>query len=118
MIDINREDDQPAPTEGQQLLQKFVRRMMPDLAHEPDKGLALRKALLLLVLCTQDDARFGTEDLIQFLLGAFEPLAGAFEDHKHPLYREHLAARAASGDKLVLTVGKALIDDLRSQPNL
>ena len=118
MIDVNRGDDGGKPSEGQRLLQLFVQRMMPELAHEADEKLALRKALLMLILCTQDDARYGTEELIQFLLGAFEPLSGRFAEHKHPLYREHSAARAANGDKLVLTVGKALIDDLRSQQNL
>jgi hypothetical protein len=118
MIDVNRGDNKGKPTQGEQLLQLFVRHMMPELAHEPDEKLALRKALLLLILCTQDEARYGTEEFIQYLLGAFQPLAGAFAEHKHPLYREHLAARAASGDKLVLTVGKALVDELRSEPNV
>jgi hypothetical protein len=117
VIDVNRDDESGKPTEGERLLQLFVQRMMPELAHEADEKLALRKALLLLVLCTQDDARHGTDELIQFLLGAFAPLSGRFVEHKHPLYRGHSAARAASGDKLVLTVGKALVDELRSQQN-
>jgi hypothetical protein len=118
MIDVNRGDGSGKPTEGEQLLQRFVHRMMPELARETDQSVALRKALLMLILCTQDDARFGTEEFIQYLLGAFEPLAGAFAEHKHPLYREHTAARAASGQKLVLIVGKALIDELRSEPSI
>jgi hypothetical protein len=118
MIDVNRGDGSGKPTEGEQLLQLFVHQMMPELAREPDQLLALRKALLLMILCTQDDARFGTAEFIQYLLGAFEPLAGAFVSHKHPFYREHNAARAASGDKLVLTVGKALIDELRAGTDL
>ena len=118
MIDVNRGDNTGKPSEGEQLLQLFVRHMMPELAHEPDERMALRKALLLLILCTQDDSRFGTEELIQFLLGAFEPLSGAFDEHKHPLYREHMAARAANGDKLVINVGKSLIDELRAEANL
>ena len=118
MIDVNRTGGSGKPSDGEQLLQRFVHQMMPELAREPDQSTALRKALLLLILCTQDDARFGAEEFIQYLLGAFEPLASAFTDHKHLLYREHCAARAASSDKLVLTVGKALIDELRAGPDL
>jgi hypothetical protein len=118
MIDVNRGDNKGKPSEGEQLLQLFVQRMMPELAHESDERIALRKALLMLILCTQDDARFGTEELIQFLLGAFQPLSSAFDGHKHPLYREHAAARGVSGDKLVITVSKALVDELRSEQNL
>jgi hypothetical protein len=125
MIDVNRgeQDSQPLrdqPSHGEQLLQLFVRHMMPELENETDERLALRKALLLLILCVQDEAQFGTEELIQYLLGAFPPLATEFDEHKHPLYRQHSAARAASqsGEKLVLIVGKSLIDELQAKPSL
>ena len=81
-----------------------------DLRSEPDERVALRKAILALLVLHDDDDISAVEALRMYLLVQFPPLADAFSDHKHPLFgTEVMRARVGENFRLLMREDFAIL---------
>lgn len=72
---------------------------MGDLRATEDPQLALRKALLVLLFITGDDAEREHRGIFRsFLLALFPPLAEQFVNHRHVLFGDVQVMRARQAD--------------------
>lgn len=83
----------------------IARAVMTDLAEEQDAVVALRKAILALLLLHDEDTIPEIEDLRAYLLLEFSPLADAFYEHKHALMGTEVL-RAGVGENIRLLLQK------------
>ncbi len=89
---------------GNNVFEEFlVARLIRDLPKDNDPVRALRSALLGALLLLEDEDR-AARRLIDFLLLEFDPLANAFNKHKHHLFGdlEVMRARTEAGDTTLL----------------
>lgn len=105
--------------ELRQLLYDGLSRLMVDeLQREPDEVVALRKALLLLILLVQDGASPCGKELTEYLLLEFKPLAAHFKEHAHPFYKDEIVGRARDqNDQVLLVVSKTLVESVLPDRN-
>lgn len=96
---------------GELLTHLVVRKLWPRLEDKSDVK-ALRKALILLILATQDNANPGVTELIQGLLTQFHPLLKAFEKGWAQFSKEAGIGIARDHEKILLVIEKAFVDAL------
>ncbi|OGC62582.1 hypothetical protein A2264_01105 [candidate division WWE3 bacterium RIFOXYA2_FULL_46_9] len=97
----------------QLLYDGLTRLIMGELEREPDEVVALRKALLLLILLVQDDASPCGKELTEYLLLGFQPLAAHFKEQAHPFYKDEIVGRARDqNDQVLLVVSKTLVESI------
>jgi hypothetical protein len=89
-----------------------------DLAGETDESLALRKALLTLIMLTQDGAGSVAKEFIEYLVTDFPAVADHFSaTHDHPLFTKHTVGRRRSDKEgVVLSLEKTLVDSILKRP--
>src|SRR6267142_4591298 len=97
---------------------RLMREVKADLSREKDDRLALRKALLSLIMMTQDGAGPIGKQFIEYLIQEFPPLAGHFSaTHDHPIFGEHKVGRRYSKDQgLVLSIAKKIAEFMFKEP--
>jgi len=89
-----------------------------DLAGETDDRMALRKAMLTLIMLTQDGAGRVAKEFIEFLITDFPALSDHFSaTHDHPLFAKNTVGRRHSDDEgVVLSLDKTLVDSILKKP--
>jgi hypothetical protein len=109
--------------EGRFVLELCRTRLMDlvrgDLAAEPNEQLALRKALITLIMMTQDGATPIAKKFIEYLIQEFPPLARYFSGtDDHPFLDNHTVGRRYSEDDggIVLALKKNLVDSILKEP--
>lgn len=78
---------------------KLTPAIITELGEEPDESVALRRALLHMVLLVEEAKDPALRDFVDYLLVDFRPLAGAFADEKHAYLAafETMRARLPNG---------------------
>ncbi len=89
-----------------------------DIDDEKDESLALRKALLTLIVMTQDGAGQIAKKFIEYLITEFPALADHFSTtHDHPLFAKHKVGRRHSDSEgVVPSLEKTLVDSILKKP--
>lgn len=98
---------------------RLLKRVLRDLKSESDDHLALRKALLTLILMTQDDAGVPAQEFIKHLIRDFKPLTEHFTSSgHHPLFSKHRIARRLSEDgrDVLLAMDRKLVESVLGDP--
>lgn len=97
---------------------RLLAAMKAELGAEENQRAALRKALLFLILTTQDSADEAGRDVIDYLLKDFSPLADRFRKNLHSFCNGHPVARGQSKeeDHLILGLPKDLVNELLRFP--
>jgi hypothetical protein len=113
------EPDEDAPATPAQIAEFIHWKLFDQLSQVLDKEkkdiLALRKALLLLIVMTAEGASKPVRTYIDYLLTHFQPLAGQFtKEQTHDFLPGHWVARARehASEHLLLVLPKDLIDKL------
>ncbi|MEA3028723.1 MAG: hypothetical protein QOG13_48 [Sphingomonadales bacterium] len=97
-------------------LARLIERLKSELSVEADDAMALRRAILGLLVAAQDADRRAIKRLAAFLLEEFAPLAGHFNQDRHALLSEFDIMRHRDGEIAELMFPEALLDEIMRAP--